>query len=87
VQENREQKPCAGRVVLWTSEGLYKWIDERIDWLWAPPFLPRETRGHLLNARREAMLAARSLIDKSLERLDESQRRQQHPGPTKIKVE
>lgn len=82
-----KQMPSAGREVLWTSEGLYKWIDEKIDWLIAPPFLPRETREHLFNARREAMLAARSLIDKSLERLDESQRRRQNPGPTKIKVE
>lgn len=87
MEEKQGEKPSAGREVLWTSEGMYKRMDEVINWLVAPPFLPRETREHLFNARREMMLAARSMIDKSIERLDEAQRRQQNRPPTKIKVE
>jgi hypothetical protein len=87
VEEKHEQKSTGEREVLWTSENLYKRVDEAINWVVAPPFLPKEARDHLYNARREMMLAARTIIDKSLERLDESQRRQQNQPPTKIKVE
>jgi hypothetical protein len=36
--------------------------------------LPEETRQHLRAARRERMLAARSLIDAAIQRLDEGEK-------------
>jgi hypothetical protein len=36
--------------------------------------LPEETRQHLRAARRERMLAARSLIDAAIKRLDEGEK-------------
>ena len=87
MEDKQGQKPSGGRQVLWTSQGVYEWIDEKVDWLMAPPFLPEETREHLYNARRETMLAARSLIDKSLERLEKSKRRHQGQQATKIPVD
>jgi hypothetical protein len=36
--------------------------------------LPAETRQHLRAARRERMLAARSLIDAAIQRLDEGEK-------------
>ena len=89
MEENQGSKPSAEREIIWTSAGFYEWLDEKVDWVLAPPFLPKETREHLFNARRETMMAVRSLIDRSLSRLEEAQRRRdsEDQGPTKIKVE
>ncbi len=37
-------------------------------------FLPKETRQHLHAARREQLLAVRSLLDKTIERLEEKEK-------------
>jgi hypothetical protein len=88
VEENQGQKAKPEREVLWSSNNVYDWLDQKMNWLMVPPFLPKETRQHLFNARREMMLAARTLLDKSISRLDEAERRQQsQQGPTKITVE
>ncbi|MCL5107537.1 MAG: hypothetical protein M1401_01420 [Chloroflexi bacterium] len=87
MAENQGQKSKPEREVLWSSSSLYEWMEEKMNWLMVPPFLPKETRQHLYGARREMMLAARTLIDKSISRLDEAERRQQSQGPTKIPVD
>jgi hypothetical protein len=89
MEENQTSRPSGEREVIWTSARFYEWLDEKIDLVLAPPFLPKETREHLFNARREAMLAMRSLVDRSLSRMEEAQKRRdsEDQGPTKIKVE
>jgi hypothetical protein len=37
-------------------------------------FLPKETRGHLQAARREHLLALRSLLDQAIERLEKEEK-------------
>jgi hypothetical protein len=70
-----------------TSFNVSQWLSDKVDWLASPPFLPQDTRQHLYNSRRELLLAGRSLIDRSLERMEERERRRQTRQTTKIEVE
>ncbi|MHB1005280.1 MAG: hypothetical protein ACYC3S_06495 [Chloroflexota bacterium] len=81
---NREQM---GERIEEGAEGVFDWAATVADWVMAPPFLPRTTRDHLHAARREMLLAARTLIDKSIERTEEATRRHEPPKATKINVE
>lgn len=49
--------------------------------------LPPEVRSHMLAARREMLLALRSLVDAAIEGLEERERRAGSRRRTEIKVE
>lgn len=90
MEERQGQRPGAekaGPRAERQMKGSYEWMEEKVDWLLVPPFLPRETRQHLYAARREMLLAARSLLDRSIHRLEEAERRQEGSKATKIQVE
>lgn len=76
-----------GEQVEEAGEGAASWLADVADWVMAPPFLPTETRRHLYAARKEALLAVRSMIDRSIERAEERERRTEGPKATKIDVE
>ncbi len=89
-QERQGPRPGAERLgqrAERTTEDMFEWVADKVDWFLAPPFLPRETRQHLYAARREMMLAARSLLDRSIKRAEEAERRQEGGKATKIPVE
>ncbi len=65
----------------WLAEGI-KGLGQRIR-AEKPRFLPEEFCTHIRAARREWLLAMRSLIDAAIERLEE----QPKPQATRIKVE
>jgi len=76
-----------------TSEGsefsFARWLAEGLEGMrprhMMPRCVPMETKTHLRAARREVLLAARSLLDKGIEMLEK-----EPPAPkkvTKIKVE
>jgi hypothetical protein len=69
------------------GEGAASWVADFADWLMAPPFLPKETRRHLYAARREALLAMRSMLDRAVERTEDRERRAEGHTATKIDVE
>ena len=49
--------------------------------------LPAEFRTHLRAARKELLLAARSLIDERIERIEEMERRRAARKPTRVPVD
>ena len=54
-----------------------------------PPLLrllPEEARSHLYKARKERLLALKSLIDRAIERMEEREKAQEE-GRTKIEIE
>ena len=48
-----------------------------------PKILPKETRGHIRAARKETLLALRSIIDAAIGRMEEAEKKRR----TKIEVE
>ncbi len=48
--------------------------------------LPKQTIDHLINARKEALLALRSMIDYKIEELDKREKKKSEKGK-KIKVD
>jgi hypothetical protein len=54
---------------------------------WHGELLPEEFRTHRRAARREMLLAMRSLIDAKIEKLDAAEKDQAAPKTTRIKVE
>ena len=48
--------------------------------------LPKETRNHLRTARKETLLALRSLLDKAIERAEEAEKPRK-TGRTKIDIQ
>ncbi len=65
----------------------YKWMEHLID-AWDAfieeifSFIPEETKKHIKNARKEILLALRSVIDKRIEELEKDKK-----GIKKVKVE
>ena len=51
-----------------------------------PPWLPQETRSHVYEARKEMMLALRSLIDRAIEMVEEKEKAGGR-GRSKIDIE
>lgn len=49
-------------------------------------WLPEETRSHLVGARKEMLLALRSLIDRAIERVEEKEKTE-GKGRTRIEIE
>lgn len=84
--EKRAQRPFADRAAK-RGEKVADVVSETMEWFIAPPFLPQETRRHLYAARKEMLLAARSLIDRSIQRVDDLEKRREASRPTKIPVE
>jgi len=62
------------------EEFVLRFRPHRIGWL------PEETRSHLFGARREMLLALRSLIDRAIERVDEKEKAE-GKGRSKIEIE
>ena len=54
---------------------------------WHGEWLPEEFRTHRRAARREMLLAMRSLIDAKIEKLDAAEKEKAAPKTTRIKVE
>lgn len=50
-------------------------------------FVPGETKKHLKAARREKLLALRSLLDAKIKDLEEENKKAGKRGPQKVKVE
>ncbi len=76
-----------GRRADQAAEQLGNLLGDAVDWLTAPPFLPQETRQHLYAAKRETLLAIRSMLDSSLEQVEKKQRQEEAPRVRKIDLE
>lgn len=85
-QQRRSDEEVRGRARE-AARAFSGWVNDKVDWLLSPPFLPDDTRTHMSAARREMLLAVRSLIDHSLERSEEAERRRAARRPTKIDVQ
>lgn len=79
-----EQEPRSGRDRE-RSEDFFDLLRSMVRVPRLSAFLPKETRQHLRAARREQLLAVRSLLDKTIERLEEKEK----PSRTaeRIKIE
>jgi len=77
-----EEPTRAGR-----GKTLVDYLGDAMEWVMTPPVLPAETRRHLYAARREFMLATRSLLDRNIERLEQAEHRQEGGKSTKIPVD
>lgn len=51
------------------------------------PFLSEDTRGHLKTARKEMLLAFRSVLDKAIERAEQAEKPKEKKKRTKIEIE
>lgn len=51
------------------------------------PFVPEATKGHFRMARKEMLLALRSLLDRAIERAEEAEKRTKAKRKTKIEVQ
>ncbi len=65
----------------WLAEGMEAMLPRRL----APRFIPADTRTHIRAARREMLMAARSLLDEVIEKVDKAPAAPKKV--TKIKVE
>jgi len=60
---------------------------ERDFWDLFLDFVPEEARKHLKAARKEKLLALRSILDAKIKHLEEDQKKAAKRGPQKVKVE
>lgn len=77
-------RPGMGRVV---AGSLLTGAVRAVDAVMVPPFLPAQTRRHLIAARREMLMAGRSLLDVYIQHLEEAERQQREEKATKIPVQ
>jgi hypothetical protein len=50
-------------------------------------FVPQEAKKHLKAARKEKLMALRSILDAKIEHLEEDEKKASKKGPQKVKVQ
>jgi hypothetical protein len=60
---------------------------ERNFWDLFLDFVPQEAKKHLKAARKEKMLALRSILDAKIKNLEDDEKKASRKGPQKVKVQ